>query len=403
MALAERLLNQSDAVFEQMSQVCLRTKEKLPEKTGPFAFIIHPRDMSDVLLQFPELSNLAGINPERVIKNFKQLEPFVVCNFLGLRGLGDQAGKQLPGFLVCAPFMPFGPKEISSELEPAKQKVIDAARFAKEEFGVKIVGLGEFTAFLTHSGRDIEKRIPGLYATTGHAYTTYLIGETLSEAARKVDADLRKSTLAIVGAAGSIGLTCAQMFKDRVRKLITITHHAETSERLGELNGALGENNDRVFRTGDFRALKEADFIICATTTPEPIIHAGHLKPGTIIIDDSQPPNILREEARAAQSVVLHVVARTPGIQRDFDYGLPAGCDWACAAEVMAVAATSQWEERTRGPVRVENMERMGRLCREVGFRLAPLQSFGRYISEEKFGMLREARENPAPAYGLDQ
>ncbi|MBI4100266.1 hypothetical protein HY439_00795 [Candidatus Microgenomates bacterium] len=359
-----------------MREVCERSRRNLLAKKGLGGFIIHPRGWNDILLQFP---GLVTVDPVKGCREFEELDPFVICNYTGLK---NQQGEDLPCFLFCAPFLP---EHALADPHFAQRQIIKTARIAKEEYGVELIGLGEFTAMLTRYGQDIEREVPGMYATSGHGNTVNLISEIRTEVASILDIDLRQSTLAVVGAAGSIGSTCAQLFKDDNKRMILI----DRPQKIGRSNKYSKQGNIQV--TSDLTALKEADFIICATTAPKPIIFRDQLSKGAVIIDDSQPPNISREEAESAQALIVHPIART-GMARPFDYGLPTADDWACVAEMLALIATRKYDLRTIGPVRPENVEWMRRLSQEVGFRPAPLQAFGEYITKQQFDKIRAVR-----------
>ena len=104
---------------------------------------------------------------------------------------------------------------------------------------------------------------------------------------------------------------------------------------------------------------KRADITTSSVTTYNHI-RAEHLKPGTFIVDDSQPPSVLREEAEKASAYVFWVVGHLPGIERTF----ALYCGESATIETQEVALLRMgWKKITYPffitPERTSNIEQM--------------------------------------------
>ena len=102
-----------------------------------------------------------------------------------------------------------------------------------EELGAKILGLGAFTSVVGDAGKTIAERLD-IPVTTGDSYTVTMAVEAIREAARVMDMPLGEATVAVVGASGAIGKTCAQLLAGESAKLILIGRQIEPLEALRE-------------------------------------------------------------------------------------------------------------------------------------------------------------------------
>lgn len=377
----------------------LDTLDINPEKRlscGEFAFLVHPRDLSDIPLQFPSLS-LDYLTEDEIRQRFREIPPFRASR---ITGLADKDGREMKGWLVISTIMP---DQIArrEELPWVKRNILQIAKLAYM-LGADILGLGAMSATLTHLGKTIEDELPELHVTTGHSYTSFLIKETLLEAARRTRKNLEKSTVAVVGAAGSIGRSVAHLVLPEVGSLLLI----DTEVKAGKLKNFLEDEQKynpraqiqflttRGTNDPNYFALQKADFAIFATTQIEPFVKAEWLKRGAIIIDDSAPVNVADGVAESRGGMTLHVVANTPGkLNFNFDFKLAEGSIFGCGAEVAALAALHQFDQGVTGEVSNGSVDRIAKAAQMAGFRLGSFQSFGKLKSADLFSRKREFRK----------
>jgi len=82
-----------------------------------------------------------------------------------------------------------------------------------------------------------------------------------------------------------------------------------------------------------------------------------------------------------------------------FNYGgmgVLKDSEWGCAMELLSLHLTDHMEDcRVNHSVRSEDVERIGQLAEEVGFRISnPLQSFGKAITPQQWEDLRKIRNS---------
>ena len=99
-----------------------------------------------------------------------------------------------------------------------RDKVQDAVNVARElgddNIPVSIVGLGAYTSIITQNAQTInDYEIP---VTTGNAYTVGLTIQGILSAAQQQGLEMNQAKVAVVGAAGNIGLVIAQILFPRV-------------------------------------------------------------------------------------------------------------------------------------------------------------------------------------------
>src|SRR5688572_31445966 len=96
------------------------------------------------------------------------------------------------------------------------KRIIECTHFAKE-LGADIIGLGAFTSVVGDGGVTVAKSSP-IPVTTGNSYTVATAIQGTLKACDLLDIDPSASTLAVVGATGSIGRTCAIVLGRRFAK-----------------------------------------------------------------------------------------------------------------------------------------------------------------------------------------
>ena len=90
-------------------------------------------------------------------------------------------------------------------------KAIKVARF----IGCDVVALGQYTSIVTRNATTL--KLPHIGLTTGNSYTIALALEAIERAASERGIDPAEATLAVVGASGNIGQTCAEILAPRYR------------------------------------------------------------------------------------------------------------------------------------------------------------------------------------------
>ena len=347
-----------------------------------FAFIIHPIDPKrDVARKF----GLLGKLPASWIDFFSRyFPPIIVSHITGVR---SPTGAEAEGWLIAAPYTPR--RMLSLPHAEVYRKIARAARVG-QRLGARIVGLGAFTSVVGDAGITVSQQVD-IAVTTGNSYTVAAVMRTISSAAESLGIDIRRSTLAVVGATGSIGRACAHYAATLGGHVLAIGRDLERLTRLAEQMTELGLRKPEL--ATDTAELRRADLIITAAGSPRPVVGPEHLGSGAVVCDVALPPNV-SPEVRLRRSDVLVLdggLIRVPGTpDLGFNFGLPAGLVYARMVETMILALEERYEPFTLGrDIALAQVELIDRLAVKHGFGPAGLTYRGRPVSEQDLDAVR--------------
>jgi fatty aldehyde-generating acyl-ACP reductase len=345
-----------------------------------FAFIAHPRDINDVYRKFP----IARFLPPWLMSLWLEYQwPIVGSYITGLKAIG---GKTMTGAML---FSPLTTEQMLRNPRLARKRVYQTVRLA-EKMGARIAGLGAFTSIITKDGKDLQGRVKvGL--TTGNAHSAAMAVQNVLNAAALTNLSLPHSTAAIVGAAGSVGSVCAKLLSRLVAKLILVDIK---KDELKHLLQQLQDQSVQLKGTSSLDAIRQADVVIAATNCPRTLIAAEHLKPGAIVIDAAQPPNVSEQVPHMRRDVLVieSAIVNTPGVDCNFDLGLGPGETFGCLSESMILTAIGWQGDYSLGKADPRQAAEMIRIGRELGFRLANFRNSEGYITETDLTRVARAR-----------
>lgn len=349
-----------------------------------FAFIIHPIQIKkDVARKFPLLGKILTEGQINFFSRF--FPPVYLSEINGIRSVAT--GRELKGWLIAAPYTP--PTMMSLPVNMVYDKIVACGHMA-EELGAKILGLGAYTSVVGDAGKTIADRL-NIPVTTGDSYTITMAVEAIREAARVMDIPMRESTVAIVGATGAIGKTCAEMLAGESAKLILVGRRLEPLEELRDL--CAGKAADVAISTS-MDAIYDADLILTVTSAVHEVIQPQHLKPGAVVCDVARPRDVSKRVAAERDDVLVIEggMIEIPG-QPDFhfDFGFPPRHAYACMAETMALALEQRYEDYTIGKdITVAQALEIGEIADRHGFRLSGFRSFEQPVTAEQIAAVRE-------------
>ena len=349
-----------------------------------FAFIVHPLHARDVARKYP----IARFLPDSMIE--KLLSNKVPYKVSDISGIVSKTGAKTEGIFVGLHLTPTMIID-KMPLEDVYDRLEQCAKIAEDE-GCQVIGLGAFTAVVGDAGKTLDARTP-LAVTTGNSYTVATAIEGAMEAAEQIGIDVAKATLAVVGATGSIGKTCAQILAPKFSKTLVVGRdQGRTQEVAAGLPNAVA--------TTDVSVLCEADVVVTVTSADTAVIFPEHLKTGSVICDVSRPRDVSRRVAQDRPDVLVIEggVVTVPGqVDFGFDFGFPPQCAYACMAETMLLALEDRCESFTLGKqVTVEQAEEMSRLADKHGFELSGFRSFEKAVERAAIDRVRQARRAPA-------
>ncbi|MBK8446798.1 MAG: semialdehyde dehydrogenase [Micropruina sp.] len=348
--------------------------DSAPDRTSnKFAFLVHPR--ADVATDMARIWRPLGRVPARSWDWGLRRLPVPPITLASVRRRG---ATEPDGWILV---VPVGARQLLTEDRGWVIGRIEAAVDRAEQLGASVVGLGALTAPVTAGGAKLRER-DGLTLTTGNAFTAHLSVEGL----RRLLPAAPGGRLAIVGATGSVGSCVVRLLAEEpLGSQLTLIARGE--RRLRELAGdfAAAGTGVPVHTSTSLDAVREADVVLLLTSAADAVIGSQHLKPGAIVLDDTQPrntdPRLVHE--RPDVTVIDGGVAAIPGIELRGDIGLPRGLAYACLCETMLMAFTGH-TQRAVGQASVEHAVRMRDAARRfahLGFDLAEPLSFGRSVS----------------------
>ncbi len=353
---------------------------RLLVKKGSYAFLIHPRDLSDVERKYPFLKSLAPGRLEWVIRH---LWPVIGSRIKGLHSIYTR--EPLNGYVVICPL---SAKQMHDDRKLAKKRILQTVRLA-EKLGCRLIGLGALSASMSLGGEYLTDKVK-IGVTTGHAYTVAVICDMVEQVAKRLDMDLRDRTVAVVGAAGYLGVPCVRILsKKKIGHLILVDRLTKIG-RLEKLHKEISHSRPVTLST-NLMSLRLADIIVVVTNSLDILIKAEHLKAGAVVVDDSQPRNTAMDLLSLRSDVlILDVVARAPGVCANFHFDFPLSDDvFTCMGEVLILAAREWKDNYCVGEFDYGLVSQIRDWGKKLNFNVAALRSFNRLVSDESVEFMK--------------
>lgn len=358
-----------------------------------FAFIMHPLEAKpDIARKYPFVKYL----PERAVEwGLKFKGPMLVSHITGVKSI---TGAEAEGWFIGCPLS--ARQMMSLPADYVLSRIVDAARLAQEQ-GAGIVGLGAFTSVAGDGGITVKKNVD-IAVTTGNSYTIATGLQGAVKAAELMEIDLAQASAAVVGAAGSIGRTCARILARQVPRITLVDLQREPLDELAEelrSESACAPETSGYVNTG----IRDADIVVSATSAVTSIIQPEDIKSGAVVCDVARPRDVSHRVVKERDDVLViegGVVAVPGDVSFGFNFGFPPKTAYACMSETMMLALEGRYESYTLGKsVSVEQVEEITQLAERHGFRLAGFRSFEKAVTEEHIASVRRnARRIPTPA-----
>jgi len=180
-----------------------------------------------------------------------------------------------------------------SRFKTARRKVLNAMELAQKK-GINITALGGFTSIIFENFNLLQhKQIRNTSLewerfTTGNTQTAWVICKQLEINAPRIGIDLKKATVAVIGATGDIGSAVCRWLinKTGISELLMVARQQEPLALLQkELDGGTV--------TCLNEALPQADIVVWVASMPKTIdIDTNNLKKPCLMIDGGYPKNL---------------------------------------------------------------------------------------------------------------
>lgn len=198
-------------------------------------------------------------------------------------------GISIEGSYIDSCFVP----EMLSRFKTARRKVLNAMELAQKK-GINITALGGFTSIIFENFNLLQhKQIRNTSLewerfTTGNTHTAWVICKQLEINAPRIGIDLKKATVAVIGATGDIGSAVCRWLinKTGISELLMVARQQEPLALLQkELDGGTIISLDE--------ALPQADIVVWVASMPKTIeIDTYNLKKPCLMIDGGYPKNL---------------------------------------------------------------------------------------------------------------
>ena len=358
-----------------------------------FAFLIHPIDVQrDVARKYP----IARYLPVWLLEWYiKHRDPIVVSEIKGIR---SRTGAEAEGWFIGCPLTPR--QMVTLPIDDVWDKLEQCARIA-HGLGARILGLGAFTSVVGDGGITLSQRVPELAITTGNSYTVATAIEGVRSANALMGREMAESTVAVVGASGSIGATCAQVLGREARSITLIGRSPDRLKATADRLTAAGVSSVSI-TTDVAEGLRNADAVVTVTSSVDAVILPEQLKPGAVVCDVARPRDVSVRVARERNDVLVIEggVVKVPGAMTtprldkpgaQFSFGFPPGTAYACMSETMMLALEGRYECFTLGKeVSLQQVDETNAMAARHGFELAGFRSFERAVTPEEIERVRQ-------------
>ncbi len=346
-----------------------------------FGFIIHPLNAKHMARKYP----IAKFFPDSWIEAFgRRKSPVVMSKITGIRSI---TGAETEGWFIG---LPYTPSQMTGGLpiDEVYDKIAKCGDMAAD-LGADILGLGAFTSVVGDGGITVAQRSKIKAVTTGNSYTVATAIDGTLRACKLLEIDLPNATLAVVGATGSIGRTCAKVLSRSFGRTIVIGRDLERTQ-------ALADDLPNATASVDVSDVRHADAIITVSSAGKELILPEHLKPGAVVCDVARPRDVSVRVSKERPDVLVIEggVVKVPGdVEFNFNFGFPDKTAYACMSETMILALDNRLENFTLGKdVTVEQVDLISALAEKHGFELAGFRSFEKAVDEAAIERARAAR-----------
>ncbi len=345
--------------------------EELPPRLPRVAFLGHFIQPEHVALWDPSFERFDGVERDRFLRRFGTfMAPRVFRSFTMRSRVGAEIGYMFLGLAQTS--ATYAEAWRSRRIQPLREQIERGVEVARAE-GARVVGFGGFTSIVTDNLKTIDA--PDLVLTTGNAYTVAAGVDALVAGARERGIGLGSATLAVVGALGNIASVWCQLLAPRVERLLLVGR-PNTRRRLERFKAERfpAELQGRIEVHTGLEPLSRADLVLAATNSPEPVVFPEHLDPErpVVVCDISIPPDAAPElDAMPNVSVIRGGLVHAEGNDHVCFPGVPLarGQLYACMAETALLGLDGATEDFSRGPISVEQVERIRQIAVRHGFR----------------------------------
>jgi acetylornithine/succinyldiaminopimelate/putrescine aminotransferase/predicted amino acid dehydrogenase len=357
-------------------------------------WLCHLVDNDDLVRLEPAFAALAPGEREGFLEH---LLPRVAPVMMGSTDIRSIRGDMVRFHPILLPFTSRWVKAQLDARELAAPKAlvqmgVDLAR----SLGCQIVSLGQYTSIVTRNGLDVDG--DGIGLTTGNSYSVALAVEAIERAHRDRGTHPSDSVLVVVGAAGNIGRTCAELLAGRYHRTILVGSQKPCA---GQRVLALARRIPNAIASTDPGWVTQGDVVVAALNAVDAPLGSEHFGPNAIVCDLSVPRG-LRVGLEAARPDLLLIKGGIAALPHGEDleivgFPLPRGQVYGCMAEALLLGFAGVSDSTFTGPLTANHVERVLEISRQHGFALADYNRPGEPDSQSLIHSYADAPGNKAP------
>jgi predicted amino acid dehydrogenase len=343
-------------------------KRELDPPPIKVAWLFHLMNADDLISLEPGAADLTADERERYLRHFGPRSNPIVMSSVDVRSV---TGATVRFYAILLPHTSRQMKQALEEHDYFRVRhSIDKAITVARHIGCDVIALGQYTSIVTRNATTFN--LPHIGLTTGNSYTIALALEAIGRAGQERGLDAAGATLAVVGASGNIGQTCAEILTAHYGRTILVgSDKPGAKRRLGELQARV----PRAEITTDHAAIAHADVVLAATNAPDPCLFPQHFAKDAIVCDLSVPAAVSRD-VRVLRPDVLVVNGGIAQLPFGEDHGiigfpLPAGQVYGCMGETLLLGLEGVRDATFTGMLPVENVFRLKAMADRHGFSLA--------------------------------
>lgn len=373
-----------------------------------FGFVAHARGVGELRKLFLLRCNISLLpfkSSEAIMS--RSLEDGLVKDVYTYRKVYSPQKMSCSGKVFCV-FLT--PEQLLENQTRAVELVAEACCQA-EKWGAEIVGLGAMTAVIGSRGKEVNANSP-VPVTTGNSLTVYSSLKAFHEMVKKLEIDLSRQKIVIVGFPGSIALAITRFLLKEGLKLVLVSRRQTrfVQRFLSELDDTVRRKVEIARDLSD--ALSRGKIIFSATSSGN-IIDPDTLQPGSIVFDIAQPRDVINKRIKrkdiliidagtvrlpkskvtAFHSVYLPFFSFIPFPIWAWEYCSPFFFNYSgvgplyipsCLAETITLALEERRESFSLGrELDLDRIKEIGGLSEKHGFIFDHFLSFEREIGEE--------------------
>jgi len=332
------------------------------------AWLCHLIDADDLTALEPAFGNLSFEKRQNFLDHFGPRASPVVMSAVDVRSRTGEKVRLYPILL------PVTSRWIKRRIDARQhrfvqtliQKGVDVAR----SLGCSMVSLGQYTSIVTHNGRGLASFDMGL--TTGNSYAIAVAIQAIQRAQTQRGCDPADLVLAVAGAAGNIGRTCAEILAPCYRRAILLgTNTPESWARLQEC----AKRTPNAEITTDLSAVASAEVVIAAMNSVDMPLGPAHFAENAIVCDVSVPPSVRPDTGtdRPDLTIIKGGIVRLP-YDEDLEFvgfPLPPGQTYGCMAEGILLGFEGVRDATFTGSLTPNQVRRIEVIAKRHGFELA--------------------------------